>query len=205
MQLILLLGMLTTLLTFGCAHDHKVNLNPEIFVRVSDRGNGERIIIRVLDTRAQKAISKKESDLKVTSEHSINTVNIYAASSVRDTVSEKIMEGFARMGFHPSKHGNSSDRKLSVEISKLQLNYQRGTDGLKIPKVNAQMETLLRVDARHNNQSFKKTYQSRMTKSHRILTGKFKNERLINNSLSMAMQYMFDDPELLQFLSPGRH
>jgi hypothetical protein len=37
-----------------------------------------------------------------------------------------------------------------------------------------------------------------------MLTGKFKNERLVNNSLSMAIQKMFEDPQLLQFLSPGK-
>jgi uncharacterized lipoprotein YajG len=162
-------------------------------------------VIRVKDTRIQKAISKKKSDLKITSDRSIDTVNIYASSSVRDTVSDKIMAGFERMGFHPSKHGNNSSRMITVEISKLHMNYQRGRIGIKVPEVHAQMETILRIQARHGNRSFKKVYSTRMTKSHRMLTGQFKNERLVNNSLSMAIQKMFDDPELLQFLLPGKH
>jgi len=107
------------------------------------------------------------------------------------------------MGFHPSKHGNHSSRMITVEISKLQLNYQSGKIGIKIPDVHALMETILRVQARHGDLSFKNIYSTRMTKSHRMLTGKFKNERLVNNSLSMAIQKMFDDPELLQFLLRG--
>lgn len=66
------------------------------------------------------------------------------------------------------------------------------------------METILRVQARNGKQSFKNMYRARMTKSHRMFTGKFKNERLVNNSLSMAIQQMFDDPKLLALLSPGR-
>lgn len=199
----LALGFFISLSVVGCAHDHKVNLNPEIFVRVSNIGQGERLVVQVNDARLQKAISKKESDLRVTSGQSFNTVSIYASSSVRDTVSDKIMEGFERMGFHPSKHGNNSSRRITIVISKLQLNYQRKTAGIKIPEIHAQMETILQVQARHKNRSFKKDYKTRMTKSHRILTGKFKNERLINNSLSMAIQKIFDDPELLQFFLPG--
>ncbi len=152
----------------------------------------------------KKPFPKKKSGLNVTSDRAINTVNIYASSSVRDTVSDKIMEGFERMGFHPSKNGNPSSKIIAVDISKLQLNYQGGKAGIKIPEVHAQMETILRIQANQGNQSFKKTYGTRMTKSHRMLTGKFKNERLVNNSLSMAIQKMFDDPELLHFLSPGK-
>jgi len=195
-----MLGLFVSLSGFGCTHDHKIDLNPEVFVRVSDIGKGERLVVRVNDTRSQKAISKKQSDLKVNSDRAINTVNIYASSSVRDTVWDKVMEGFGRMGFHPSKHGNNSSRMIAVDISRLQLNYQGGEAGIKIPKVHAQMETILRVQASHEDRSFKKTYSTRMTKSHRMLTGKFKNERLVNNSLSMAIQKMFDDPELLEFL-----
>jgi hypothetical protein len=199
-----MLGLFVSLLGFGCTHDHKIDLNPEIFVRVSNIGKGERLVVRVKDTRSQRAISKKESNLKVTSDRAIDTVNIYASSSVRNTVLDKIMEGFQRMGFHPSKHSNHSSRVITVEISKLQLNYQSGKVGLKIAEVYAQMETILRVQASHGDQSFKNIYSTRMTKSHRMLTGKFKNERLVNNSLSMAIQKMFDDPELLRFLLPGK-
>jgi uncharacterized lipoprotein YajG len=195
-----MLGIFISLSGFGCTHDHKIDLNPEIFVRASNIGKGEKLVVRVNDTRSQKAISKKKSDLKVSSDRAINTVNIYASSSVRDTVLDKVMGGFGRMGFHPSKHGNNSSRMITVEVSKLQLNYQSGEVGIKIPEVHAQMETILRVQASHGDQSFKKTYSTRMTKSHRMLTGKFKNERLVNNSLSMAIQKMFDDPKLLEFL-----
>ncbi len=197
------LGILISLSALGCTHDHKVNLNPEIFVRVSNVGNGEKLVVRVNDIRSQKAISKKESDIKVISDRSVNTVSIYASSDVRDTVSEKVMEGFERMGFHASKYGKASSKRVTVEISKLNLNYRRGGVGIKIPEVHARMETILRVQAYHDNKSFKKTYSSRLRKSHRILTGKFKNERLINNSLSMAIQKIFDDPELIQFLLPA--
>jgi len=198
------IGVLTLLSVFGCTHDHKIDLNPEVFVRVSNIGNGERLVIRVNDTRSQKAISKKQSDLKITSGRSIDTVNIYASSDVRDTVLEKVMAGFERMGFHPSKHGNPTHRMITVEISKLQLNYRREQAGLELPKINAQMETILRVRASHGKQTFKNIYNARMTKSHRMFTGKFKNERLINKSLSMAIQKIFDDPKLLQFLLPGK-
>jgi len=200
----IIIGVLALTSGFGCSHDHKVDLKPEIFVRVSSIGKGERLIIQVRDVRVQKAISKKQSDLKISSDRSINTVNIYASSDVRDTVLEKVMGGFERMGFHASKRGNPSNSMLIVEISKLQLKYQRGSAGSSVPKVHAQMETILRVKANRGERVFKEVYSSRLTKSHRILTGKFKNERLINNSLSMAIQKMFDDPQLLQFLLPSK-
>lgn len=197
-------GIFILLSGFGCSHDHKINLNPEVFVRISNIGKGERLVVRVNDIRPQKAISRKKSDLKVTSDRSINTVTIYASSDVSDTVSEKIMEGFERMGFHPTKHGNNSSPMIIVEIKKLQLNYQQGKMGIKIPEIHAAMETILRVRASRGVHSFKNIYSTRMTKSHRMLTGKFKNERLINNSLSMAIQKIFDDPELLRFLVPAK-
>ena len=78
-------GILTLLSGFGCTHDHKVDLKPEIFVRVSNIGKGERLVVRVRDARSQKAISKKQSNFKVTPDRAIDTVNIYASSDVRDT------------------------------------------------------------------------------------------------------------------------
>lgn len=198
-----MLGIFVAFLGFGCTHDHKIDLKPEIFVRVSNIGQGEKLVIQVKDIRSQNAISKKESGLKVKSGRAVNTVNIYASSDVRDAVSNKVMEGFERMGFRTSKHGNNTSRTITVKISKLQLNYQRGTAGIKIPEVHAQMETILHVQAKYGIQSFKNTYSNRMTKSHRMLTGKFKNERLVNNSLSKAIQKMFDDPRLLQILLPN--
>ncbi|MCH7499406.1 MAG: hypothetical protein IH886_05270 [Nitrospinae bacterium] len=117
---------------------------------------------------------------------------------------DKITEGFQRMGFHMVKPGRLTNRKLEVEIYRLQLNYKSGNLGVKIPEVHAQMETILRVRAAYGNQMFKNIYSSRLIKSHRMFTGKFKNERLVNNSLSLAIQKMFDDPDLIQFLLAGR-
>jgi uncharacterized lipoprotein YajG len=187
----------------GCTHDHKIDLHPEIFVRVSNIGKGEQLTVRVRDIRSQKAISKKVSNLKLSSDRAVNTVNIYASSSVRDTILDKITEGFQRMGFHTVKPGRPTNRKLEVEIYRLQLNYKSGNLGAKIPEVHAQMETILRVRAAYGNQMFKNIYSSRLIKSHRMFTGKFKNERLVNNSLSLAIQKMFVDPNLIQFLLAG--
>ncbi len=192
------------LLALGCTHDHKIDLHPEIFVRVSNIGKGEQLTVRVRDIRSQKAISKKVSNLKLSSDRAVNTVNIYASSSVRDTILDKITEGFQRMGFHTVKPGRLTNRKLEVEIYRLQLNYKSGNLGVKIPEVHAQMETILRVRAAYGNQMFKNIYSSRLIKSHRMFTGKFKNERLVNNSLSMAIQKMLNDPDLIQFLLAGR-
>ena len=192
------------LLTLGCTHDHKIDIHPEIFVRVSIIGKGERLAVQVRDIRAQKAISKKVSNLKLSSDHAVNTVNIYASSSVRDTILDKITEGFERMGFHTVKSGRPTNRKLEVEIYRIKLNYESGNLGAKIPEVHAQMETILRVRATYGNQKFKNIYKSQLSKSHRMFTGKFKNERLVNNSLSLAIQKIFDDPDLIQFLLTGR-
>ena len=192
------------LLALGCTHDHKIDLHPEIFVRVSNIGKGEQLTVRVRDIRSQKAISKKVSNLKLSSDRAVNTVNSYASSSARDTILDKITEGFQRMGFHMVKPGRLTNRKLEVEIYRLQLNYKSGNLGVKIPEVNAQNGTILRVRAAYGKQMFKDIYSSRLFKSHSMFTGKFKNERLVNNCLSLAIQKMLDDPDLIQFLLAGR-
>ncbi len=201
----LILGTLSPLTSIGCTHDHKIDLHPEIFVRPSSIGAGKTLVIQVRDTRSQNAISKKETGPRLNKGQALNTVNIYASSSVRDTVQDKIMEGFQRMGFRPVKYNRSSSPTLWVDIFRLRLKYQSGNIGVKIPEVHAQMETILRVRAVHGSRSFKNVYQSRMIKSHRIFTGKFKNERLVNNSLSLALQHMFEDPKLVQFLAQKPH
>jgi uncharacterized lipoprotein YajG len=199
----LVLGSLIPLTSIGCTHDHKIDLHPEILVRPSSIGEGKILVIQVRDTRSQNAISKKETGPRLKKDRALNTVNIYASSSVRDTVQDKIMEGFQRLGFRPIKHQRGSGPILQVDISRLQLKYQSGNLGAKIPEVHAQMKTILRVRATHGSRSFKNVYQSRMTKSHRMFTGKFTNERLVNNSLSLALQHMFEDAKLVQFLASG--
>ena len=197
-------GLALVLWVLGaCAHDHRVKIDPELYVRESNVGHGLPVRVQVVDRRSHRAIYKKTSGPHLPlAGRPLNQVSIYPGTPVDDPVKEAIQTGLARLGFKPVEGERSYQRVLRVEIRLLRLFYQFENPRLKIPEKNVRLRTALDVIAQSPRQTFKRRYETQMDKSQNLLTGEFKNQQFINNGLSLTLQKMFEDPELLDFLSP---
>ena len=68
-------------------------------------------------------------------------------------------------------------------------------------KVNAKLNTAIRVTAGNSGKIYKNIYKTSSEKSSRTLVGKFKNEEFANTGLSIVLQKIFEDKKLLIFLA----
>ncbi len=187
-------------LILACTHDHKVDIRPHVFVKPSQLGKNSILAIQVIDTRPQGAIYKSQSGLKG-KKRSFQTINIYPGSSVKDAVYDKVEEGFQKMGFRITRQSTKANKKIRVDLAKLQLNYKSENLSLKLPTIFAQLTVLLKVTAKNQKYFFKNKYTTIKNKSQKALSGKFMNEQFINDGLSFTLKKMFEDPKLIQFLT----
>lgn len=201
MRLPVLLFILLVLAS-GCATDHRVDIDPELYLRESNMGQGTRVSVKVIDKRARRAIFEKDSGLKTPLVGPLGKVNIYPKGSVDDPIENQIRNGLRRLGFVPVDSNHEADRRLEVHILHLRMLTNFEDPKIKIPKKKVRLRTALGVLANKPDKKYKKLYQTYQDKSQNLLTGEFKNQQFINNGISLTLQKMFEDPAFRLFLSP---
>ena len=182
----------------ACANtQHKISIEPELYVKQTDFGKGKQITLKVIDKRSQFAIFRRKAAPKSGLRSSLHTVTIVPRSSIADPIFAKVENGLRHLGFRPAR-GAMTKRKLLLEIVQWRMKDQHQVTA---GKVHAKVDTAIRVTARNGGKQFKKIYKSSMKKSTRMLVGKFKNEKFVNNGLSLALQKIFEDKRLFVFLT----
>ncbi len=198
--------MLASLLCLGilaaCTHDHRVNIDPELYVRTQNFGQGERVGLKVIDRRQKSAIYEKEAGPTAALVGSLNKVNIYPRGAVDDPIEDQVKKALTTLGFVPVNEKQPADRKMEIQVLHLRMIYNFEDPKLKIPEKKVRLKAALGVVARKGEEKYKKLYQTQLDKSQNLLTGEFKNEQFINNGISMTLQKIFEDQALLLFLSP---
>lgn len=198
----LLVLLLLVGLASGCATDHRVRIDPELYLRQSDMGQGTRVSVNVIDKRTRRAIFEKDSGIKTPIVGPLGKVNIFPKGSVDDPIEIQIRNGLRRLGFQPVEANQEADRRLQVQILHLRMLTNFEDPKINIPKKNVRLRTALGVLGEKPGKKFKKLYQTYQDKSQNLLTGEFKNEQFINNAISLTLQKMFEDPTFRLFLSP---
>lgn len=186
----------------ACATDHRVRVEPELYLRQNDLGKGTRVSVRVVDKRARRAIFEKDSGLDTPIVGPLGKVNIYPKGAVDDPIEDQVKKGLTTLGFQPVESSQSASRRLEIHILHLRMLTSFDEPKLKIPKKNVRLRVALGVRGEKPGKKFKKLYQTYQDKSQNLLTGEFKNEQFINNAISLTLQKMFEDPILRVFLSP---
>ncbi len=197
-----ILKIALTLLTIAglcaCANtQHKISIEPELYVRQSNIGGGKKISLKVVDKRSQFAVFRRKAAPKSGLRSSLHTVTIVPRSSISDPISRKVRDGLRQSGFRPVPGANAG-RRLLLEIVQWKLSYKHH---ISEAAVHGRIKTAIRVTARNGEKQFKNIYKSSMEKAGRMIVGKFKNELFVNNGLSLALQKIFEDKKLLIFLA----
>jgi len=192
---------LTLLIISGlgtCANtQHKISVEPELYIKQTDYGGGKTISLKVIDKRSQFAVFKRKAAPKSGLRSSLHTVTIVPRSNISDPIFGKVKNGLRQLGFRPTS-GGKAKRRLLLEVVQWKMHYRHQVSAAK---VHAKIKTAIRVTAVNGGKQFKNMYKSSMEKSDRMLVGKFKNELFANNGLSLALQKIFADKRLLIFLA----
>ncbi len=186
----------------ACGTEHRIRVEPELYLRQNDMGQGTRVSVRVIDKRAQRAIFEKTPGLDTRLIGSLGKVNIYPKGAVDDPIEEQVKRGLSTLGFQPVESSQPASRRLEVHILHLRMLTSFEDPKLNIPKKKVRLRVALGVRGEKPGKKFKKLYQTYQDKSQNLLTGEFKNEQFINNTISLTLQKMFEDPALHVFLSP---
>ncbi len=189
-------------LVSACATDHRVRIDPELYLRQSDIGKGLRVSVNVIDKRTRRAIFEKDAGLNTPLIGPLGKVNIFPKGSVDDPIEIQVRKGLRALGFKPVDINQQADRRLEIQVLHLRMLRNFEDPKLKIPKKKVRLRTALGVKGEKPGKKFKKLYQTYQDKSQNLLTGEFKNEQFINNAISLTLQKMFEDRTLHLFLSP---
>ncbi len=182
----------------ACANtQHKIAVEPELYVKQTDFGKGNLISLKVVDKRSQFAVFKRKAAPKSGFRSAFHTVTITPQSSIADPIFAKVTNGLKQLGFRPAQ-GAQAKRKLLIEVMQWKMNHHHHVTSAK---VHANIDTAIRVTAGNGGKQYKNIYKSSMKKSSRMLVGKFKNETFVNTGLSLALQKIFEDKKLLIFLA----
>ncbi|WP_372749724.1 YajG family lipoprotein [Litorivivens sp.] len=177
-----------SLLLGACAlSPQQVTINPTLEPSKSNIGEGRTLYLEVVDNRGKEAIGSRGGLYKDTS-------LITPANDLADAILAASTRKFREMGFVVQTMPlASADIRIVVDT----LSYrdpEKSSVGFEV-----ELESLLRVEATQNGDSYTGRYQVKNTKTYATVPGRDRNEEMINETLSAALQRLFSDPKLLAF------
>ncbi len=178
------------LVVMGCSERHYLRIDPTIPVNRKNIGNGEKLLLHVIDMRRSKTISNWQGGYK------LRKFTISSDADIAETMKSKVRQGLELLGFRPRKTPSASLRKsLKVEILKIKSSYKE-----KIPTLGVKVQAILRATCKNEGRSYHNVYKANKSKND-ISPATFPNERLVNATLSESLRMMFHDVALLDCLS----
>lgn len=182
--------LLFALPLFLCAcalSPQQVTIKPTLKPESSNIGEGRTLSVEVVDERASDVIGSRGGMYKDTS-------LITLANDLPAAIRDAAVKQFQAMGFKvQSGPGASADIRIAVDT----LSYsdpESSSVGFEVA-----LESVLRVEARQNGDTYNGRYQVKTTKTYATVPGRERNEEMINETLSGALQRLFSDPKLLAF------
>ena len=178
------------LVAMGCSERHYLRIDPTIPVNRKNIGNGEKLLLNVIDMRRSKTISNWQGGYK------LRKFTISSDADITETMKSKVRQGLELLGFRSRKTQSASLRKsLKVEILKIKSSYKE-----KVPTLGVKVQAILRATCKNEGRSYHNVYKANKSKND-ISPATFPNERLVNATLSESLRMMFHDVTLLDCLS----
>ena len=181
--------LLGSLVLPSCTKSHRVFINPETPVHISNIGTGLSVSIKVVDLRSSNVISKWQGGLKV------RKFIVFSQGDLKEIFTAQVKQGLTKLGFLSKKYEPRIRRNLILEILSIKSRYQE-----KIPKMDVQVKADIRAICKNKSKSVSKIFSSHK-KRFGITPATFPNENLLNASLSEVMGKIFSDKLLISCLA----
>ena len=174
----------------ACTHRHKVAIEPQLFVKLTNDGALKKLDLKIIDKRRSKNFYLNEGELGAAK------VSISPHSGLSDTLRDSVKKALNQKGFRVSPINVGLPISLAIEILHTRFKiFREGTEFRQI------MKSIFRVSAINGSQSFSKVYTGNAMAEQAVPVGKFLNEKLINQGIQRGLQKMLDDFQLIRFLS----
>ncbi|MBI4389731.1 MAG: hypothetical protein HY580_06080 [Nitrospinae bacterium] len=176
--------------TCACAQQFKVTVSPELYVNPSNVGSGKSVGVKVVDRRPDKTIGSSARLIN------LSKFEIRSDANVAETIHEKVRDGLRELRFKPKSLQEEKARAMQIEVLRMKESFAQ-----RMSRIDERMQVVLRVSCRGRESRYVRVYKAAKDESHRVLAGRFPNEKLINLTLSLAMQNIFEDDKLIACLS----
>jgi uncharacterized lipoprotein YajG len=186
----LILVVLLCLVSAGCAYiDQNLKVDPEASVTSDNIGGGRKIAVRVIDDRDEQLIGKRGAQF-------LPGGKISSKQDLAEVLEEDVREGLLRKGFEPVKE-HETGLLMKVELRSLEYNssmglWTAGNIGTAVIKVTATAPS---------GKIYEETYRSESEVRTAFISSQVTNARVVNNALSEAINKIFEDRELVEFLA----
>lgn len=184
-----LFWILTAVMLGGCAWvKQSATLKLEPVVASSQVGKGVRVAVRVTDRRPSTTIGYRGLDSK--------NAAITTDQDVAALFQEKVIEGLKKKGFDAFAYEGERGRLLNVEVRLIDystdMEFWQGS-----AKVQAELVAIVPKDGTR----FEQVYFAERKETIVEAPGAKTNERMINSTITTALQKLFDDPRLMNYLA----
>lgn len=190
-KLRLLLALLAiTALTQGCnVQPHSVRLAPSVKVQPSELGQNKVVGLEVVDSRPDKKLG-------VVGDPQGKFIYLTLAEETPPSIYKQVADGLEKLGFTVQPAKGSEERTLKVDVT--ELSYE----SIKKPMTfDTVAKVSLAATARTEGQTYERAYNVKQEKAAGSPPSTDEDTRIINSLLSMALEDMLTDKQLLALLA----
>jgi uncharacterized lipoprotein len=184
-----LLLLTAALLLGACAFTpQKVTLQPMLSVTGSEIGKGKLISLRVVDERPKQVLGHRGTAYGAAAE-------ITTDQDVSEVVRNKVSEGLRANGFDVVTGANSLF-SMKVEIRLIEYTTSQGmwTGGIHT-------KAALKVICKNGTREYENIYRQENEERIMVVPTAERNEEFINKVVSQTLDKIFQDAELMRFLT----
>lgn len=174
----------------GCAYiDQNLKLEPQLAIAPSQVGAGTKIGLQVLDERSEQLVGKRMNG------YGFATAKISNNQDLVGILTDSITKGLAKKGFLPVKKDDSST-SMRVELRVLQYDTAMGlwTGG------NIGKATIKVVATSPLGKTYEKSYHGQKEIRTCFVGSQETNSKVVNCAFDSAIENIFKDDELINFL-----
>ena len=189
------LGLLLALLaiaavTQGCnVEPHNVRLAPSVKVQPSELGQNKLVGLEVVDSRADKKLG-------VVGDPQGKFVYLTLANEPPPTIYKQVADGLEKLGFTVQPATGSEERSLKVDVT--ELSYESVKKPMTFDTV---AKVSLAATARTEAQTYERAYNVKQEKAGGSPPSNEDDTRIVNSLVSMALEDMLTDKQLLALLA----
>ena len=185
-----LIGLIFLVFLSGCAYiDQNLRVEPQVTIMQENIGQGKKIALRVVDDREDSTIGRRANG------YGMDSAKISTDQDLVELLKSSFIDGMRKKGFEPV---GDNDSNVSLKVELRSLSYDTST-GLWTAG-NIGKAALKILATKESNKTFEKTYRSQNEIRTAFIASQETNAKIINAALSDALNKVFSDNELWDFL-----
>lgn len=189
-RLIASLGVLTALA--GCAQSPQyLDVNPTVSSNLPRAGNGQMVTLDTVDGRESDVLGTRSGKRMST-----DTITL-PAHTVIPKLESQAEAALRQMGFQPTSQ--PAEGRPSLTLTLTQLSYDKGNAQAMLDK--AQLVAKLQAVAKNGGTTYTGVYTSRRSQSYALTPDYDKNNQMVTELLSDALNRTFSDASIGELLS----